>query len=438
MMTNKLDGPSMCIVPFIHLHTWPAGQVFPCCVAASEPIGDMNENTLEEIFNGEKIKTFRKQMVDGQQPAACYKCFQQEAQGIISYRQTNNSKHHHHEHLIDKAIKNNYEVEDFNLYYWDFRTSNLCNMSCRTCGLHLSSKWHEDHKKIYGETSFTKQANKKGVIQFDDSQLAQVKSIIDKDINEVEHAYFAGGEPLINDMHYYILEKLIKAKRFDCQISYNTNLSTLHYKNYDLLEMWSNWSKKNPVLIRVSLDAIGPRAEYIRHGTKWSKIEENLKKLLQIPYIKVITTPVISIFNVMHLPECLDYFIEYHKMSSEDIPLDNILEAPVYYHIASLPRHMKIKTYDLFTAYLEKKINTWSQHTLNDIADKFNSILHYMDADIEELLATKLEIDTENEDFLKISKQNFIEVTNKLDNIRGEDFNKTFPELNELKVKWEN
>ena len=38
------------------------------------------------------------------------------------------------------------------------------------------------------------------------------------------HVYFAGGEPLINDMHYYILNKLIEHKRFDVTISYNTNL----------------------------------------------------------------------------------------------------------------------------------------------------------------------------------------------------------------------
>jgi hypothetical protein len=429
---NKLSGPSMCILPFMHMHTWPAGQVFPCCWGrtpfSSETIGDMNENTLEEIFNGEKLKLIRKQMAVGEQPAGCFRCFQQEEQGIHSFREKNNIIYYHHEHLIDKAIKNNYEVEDFKLYYWDFRFSNLCNMSCRSCSIELSSKWYEDHKKLYGNTDkFLMQSsvNKKGVIQFNESQLAQVKSIIDKDINDVERVYFAGGESLINDMHYYILEKLIKAKRFDCQLSYNTNLSTLHYKNYDLLEMWSNWNKENyapwgtapGVIVCVSLDAIGHRAEYIRHGTKWSKIEENLKKLLQIPYIHVVITPCISLFNVMHLPDYLDYFIEYHKMSSYDIWLNNVLEDPIYYHIASLPHHMKIKAHDTFTAYLEKKINIWSQQTLNDIADKFNGILHSMDIDIGD------------EEFLKDIKEYFIEVTRNLDILRREDFTKTFPEL---------
>ena len=415
----------MCILPFMHMHTWPSGEVFPCCFSArpSEPIGDINENTLEEIFNGEKMKAIRKQMSDGQQPAICSRCFQQEEQGIHSQRIRTSRLHDGYKHLIDKAIKNNYEVEDFKLYYWDFRNTNLCNMSCRSCSIELSSKWYEDHKKLYGSWLF----NKKGVIQLNESQLAQVKSIIDKDINDVEYVYFAGGEPLINDMHYYILKKLIKAKRFDCQIRYNINLSTLHYKNYDLLEMWSNWPKENPVIVCVSLDAIGPRAEYIRYGTKWSKIEENLKKLLQIPYIQVVITPCISLFNVMHLPDYLDYFIEYHKMPSGDIWLHNILSEPAYYHIASLPNHMKIKAHDIFATYLKNRSNIWPPHTIKDINDKFDSILHSKDMDIgdEEDRSNKQEfIDNKF-----IDNKGFIEVTRKLDALRGENFIKTFPEL---------
>ena len=141
----------MCILPFMHMHTWPSGEVFLCCDStAQESIGNVNENTLEEIFNGEKLKSIRKQMSDGQQPAICSRCFQQEEQGIHSFREKNNIIYYHHEHLIDKAIKNNYEVEDFKLYYWDFRNTNLCNFSCRSCSLDLSSKWYEDHKALYG------------------------------------------------------------------------------------------------------------------------------------------------------------------------------------------------------------------------------------------------------------------------------------------------
>ena len=43
-----------------------------------------------------------------------------------------------------------------------------------------------------------------------------------------------------------------------------------------------------------------------------------------------------------------------------------------------------------------------------------------------------MDVDVGDEEFLKINKRNLIDITGKLDDIRGEDFNKTFPELKVL------
>ena len=48
---------TMCLLPFMHLHTWPSGQVFPCCVYDSKhPIGNMNEASLQDIWNNEFLQ----------------------------------------------------------------------------------------------------------------------------------------------------------------------------------------------------------------------------------------------------------------------------------------------------------------------------------------------------------------------------------------------
>ena len=70
-------------------------------------------------------------------------------------------------------------------------------------------------------------------------------------IPHLDQIYFAGGEPLIMDEHYYILQKLIDAGRTDVRIRYNTNLLKLHFKHYDLVEMWS---KFNFVQVNASID----------------------------------------------------------------------------------------------------------------------------------------------------------------------------------------
>lgn len=414
---SKFNDSSMCMLPFMHLHTWPSGKVFPCCVWNSKvPVGNQNENTLEEIFNNENMQEVRKQMINGEPPAPCYRCFQQESQGIQSLRVTANDRHRQHEHLIHEAEKNNYKVKDFNLYYWDFRIDNLCNMACRSCGPELSSLWHNDHYALYNRYIAD---NKKGLIRPNKDQLNQIIDIVNKNINDVERVYFAGGEPLINDMHYYILDRLIKAKRFDCLIYYNTNLSVLHYKKYDLIEMWNNFDSrpKKSIEIAASLDAIGPKAEYIRHGQKWNKIEKNIKKILETPNLRFMITPVISIFNIMHLPDYLDYFMLDCHMLHHDIMLGNVLTEPTCYHIATLPEHLKIKVRKLFAEYLENRKNTFNKATLDDISYKFNSILQFMDMNIGD------------ESLLKAERKWFINMTTKLDTVRGQDFTKTFPEL---------
>ena len=38
----------LCIIPWVHLHTWPNGNVYPCCVTPMQHIaGNLNDNTLE-------------------------------------------------------------------------------------------------------------------------------------------------------------------------------------------------------------------------------------------------------------------------------------------------------------------------------------------------------------------------------------------------------
>ena len=84
-MSNKLKNPgdkvseSFCVLPWIHLNTWPNGNVYPCCLTDwREPVGHLKDNTLEEIWNNGKMKELRKYMLEGKKHSNCTKCYQQE------------------------------------------------------------------------------------------------------------------------------------------------------------------------------------------------------------------------------------------------------------------------------------------------------------------------------------------------------------------------
>jgi hypothetical protein len=116
--------------------------------------------------------------------------------------------------------------------------------------------------------------------------------------------------------HWQILEMLVENKRFDVKISYNTNASTWTYGKKNVLEYWKLW-KYGKIEIWPSIDEIGERAELIRSGTVWSKIDANLKELIKLPNLRIKPGITVGAWNVFRLPEILEYFLSIGLISEK-------------------------------------------------------------------------------------------------------------------------
>ena len=341
---------TFCIMPWVHLHTWPNGNVFPCCLADSDyPLGNMKDNSLEEIWNSDNLKGIRKEMLDGKEPSVCHRCFMQEKVGSGSFRVSSNNQW---EHRIDRAIKTT-DVDGhsnhFELNYWDFRFSNVCNLKCRMCGPELSSKWYDDQIKFYGSSTTSR-----ALIHANDVSKVDINKYVDDFIDVVEEIYFAGGEPLLMDEHYRILEKLIEVGNTNCRIRYNTNFSKLKFKGWDTIELWKKFTdiNKDNVRIFASLDAIGPQAEYARKGTNWSIIEKNIKTVLGHK-LNFFTSTTTSILNIFEIPKFVDRMIEL-GVPVKNMQMNNVLTFPDYYGINILPDELKEQVVELLDKHLSK------------------------------------------------------------------------------------
>ena len=55
-------------------------------------------------------------------------------------------------------------------------------------------------------------------------------------LKDIEDFYFAGGESLITDKHYDILDHLIAENKTNALLQYNTNLSNLNYKKKSIID----------------------------------------------------------------------------------------------------------------------------------------------------------------------------------------------------------
>lgn len=288
---------TFCILPWIHLYSNPDGSVLPCCVGDwQQPMGNVQNAKIENIFNNKNFKDMRKNMLAGKKCSQCNACYRDEDAGNSSFRKHSNEQFSKY---IDSAVNETNEdgsVDDFKLRYLDVRWSNICNFKCRSCGPLYSSSWAVEHgnKKVF---TFAGGVN-------NDALYEQFLP----HFNTIEEFYFAGGEPLLTDKHYDILEYLIENNRTDVKLRYNSNMSVLGYKNKNVLEMWKKFSN---VYIGASLDSWGDRAEYIRHGTDWAVVEDNLRKIKdEAPHIHLQTNTVVSILNIKTLTQFVDYMID--------------------------------------------------------------------------------------------------------------------------------
>ena len=220
---------TFCIMPWVHFHITQYGTVTPCCQAPwqeEQAFGNINKQSIDEIWNNSKIKSFRKTILEGKVDKRCESCFVREKSGFTSLRQITNNKFKYKRELVLESAKNKLEVKEPPVYF-DIRFSNVCNLRCRICGPWSSSSWYNDAVEL-GMTN----RNCAAITQsFTDTNkfFKELEQILDS----LEELYFAGGEPLVIEEHYKVLELLIAKKKTNVRLTYNSNFSSFKYKkNY--------------------------------------------------------------------------------------------------------------------------------------------------------------------------------------------------------------
>ncbi len=215
------ESKTFCIYPWIHLHAYPTGEAYPCCHAEMGvgQVGNCRENTLEQIWTDAPMQRLRADMLSETPNAACTRCYEQEASGFFSGRKSANKHHGHH---VKKL-----ETNPFEMTYWDIRFSNLCNLKCRSCGHIFSSQWYQDQAKLAGGNW----KEKNTVLNYAGRTETDMWSQLEPHLDYVEQIYFAGGEPLLMEEHYKILDELVRRKRFDVRLIYNTNFTHTDLNN---------------------------------------------------------------------------------------------------------------------------------------------------------------------------------------------------------------
>ena len=402
-----IDSDSFCMLPWMHLHAFPDGRAYPCCFALDKlHVGNVNENSMEEVFNGEKMRKMRLNMLSNKKSRECAKCYDQEDSGFFSLRLSSNKHFGHNIGMVENTKPDG--TADFIIKYWDIRFSNLCNMACRSCGTWFSSNWYEDHKKLTGAPPNHAKIMRAGRSSND------IWEQLLKQFDHVEQFYFAGGEPIIMPEHLRILRELDKRKMYHVRLIYNTNFSKSKFKGTDIFELWN---KFDSVSIGASLDAEGPRAELMRKGTVWEETVANRKRMLEVcPQVDFYISATVGLSNALHVTDFHKNWVEQGLIKPQDFNF-NLLQYPLWQRMDLLPANEKEKVTEKYKSHIE-----WlkSQDHLTRASKGFESALDWMNKkDMSHHLPT------------------FIGETRKYDKIRNENFTDVFPEWKELFKQYE-
>ena len=401
------DSKRFCIYPWIHIHAYPTGEAYPCCMADMQyPVGNMRTSTIKEIWNQSSMKEIRRSMLTEKSVDACVRCYEQESHGFISGRQSANKHFGHHIDRISRT-EDDGTFDEFELVYWDIRFSNLCNLRCRSCGHIFSSQWAQDQQKLSKDPDYLK---KFPVLNYAGRFETDAWDQLVEHIDHVEQIYFAGGEPLLMEEHYKILDELVRREKFDVRLIYNTNFTHTDLKGKSVFEYWKLFKS---VSIGASLDDMGPRAEYIRKGTDWEVVEQNRRDMLAIcPEVDFYISPTLSIMNAMNLPDFHRSWVEKGLLRAQDLNV-NILQDPAYFRIDIATPEYKQQIQQKFEQHIE-----WlkGKDEFRRATQGFESAINFMNA-------------TDNTHLIP----EFWVRTQKLDEIRKENILDVIPELAALK-----
>ncbi len=369
---------TFCMHPFTGLATREDGAVKVCCRSA--PIGFIQNNSLEELWNNNTMREVRRQILSNERPEVCKPCFDLEDQGVESLRQR------HINGIIPEARINLYpnaleQLRDdytmpFEFPTMEIKLNNLCNLKCRMCHPMDSTSWNDwdQVEEFYKKENnyLVPVINKLGLntskylCPFEDTD--NWWASFEKLLPYFRRVEFAGGEPLMDPQHYRILD-MLKPYGQNIEIKYATNGTTLGIKGGRTIHDY--WPHFKSVAVNVSLDGIHEVYNYIRGNSDFTLVEQNIKEIQTIPNVsRVVGAFTAQAGNILQASECIEYFL--NKMGivfySHRVSYPNCLSAQVLPRVLQLKaveklekiRH-RVKDFELVKKYPQLERITYQQ-----------------------------------------------------------------------------
>ncbi len=339
-MSRKLLEKNFCVLPWTGFELEPDGVV-KNCIISKETIGNIHQNSIEDILQSKKNLEIKAQMLNKEFPNNCAGCYFQEKDRATSFENISSRLYYAKElgpHINNNLLDNK---NNFDLSHVDLRWTNHCNQACVYCYPEYSSKWATELGKTIKSNKQAKD---------------QVKKYVFKNIKKLKNIYLAGGEPmLMNDNKEFLT--LMLEHNPDVHIRVNTNLSSTKTGVFQLLCKFKNvhWT--------VSVESMDKEYEYIRYHGSWKDFIKNLKHIQTLNH-KISFNMLYFILNYKSIFDCIDYFksIGFHNNSFILGPLIY----PLFFDVRHLPKNIKKEVITMFENKIAEQPGFYLQNSLEN------------------------------------------------------------------------
>lgn len=316
---RSLNPQSFCLVPFTNIILDPGGNVCVCRHKGTEMIiGNLNQNTLDEIWNGESIRQWRQEFLTGH-PKICQK--------EMAHQKCHQC--HYNNQLLPKVELSEYiSTSPLKL------TANLngqCNLKCQMCHV-----WKLPNG-YYNEGNFWRPG----------------REVFFQQLQEID---MLSGEPFIQADTYKLIDE-VSAVNPNCQWMFTTNG---HWTFTPRIQAALDKIKIKYLVF--SVDSFNPETyARIRPPGNLSKVHRTIDAILkyrnQRKNFEIHLNFLTQKDNVHELKEALSFCLEH-----EIVPMITFLYEPEDYSLLTLkPSEREVILDKIFTSMTPLELNLCSR-----------------------------------------------------------------------------
>lgn len=315
-----------CILPWNHVRVWQTGKIWPCCQFQGSDVPDDLNLENGDFMNHPFMQDIRQRMLEDKPVKGCSRCYRLERETGTSMRKDVNTGifggigdgKHFAPISADSESK---------LRFLELSLSNACNNSCRMCGPELSTHWYKDAKKMGMPIP-------KGI---------QYNPLNKTDLSELRYLKLLGGEPLLHEKEVNNILDRCNLQELSLMLITNTTVRPTP-------ATIERFKKLKKLTITLSIDAYGTLNNFLRTGSDWEQVLENLHWFKDQGFAKITVHGVITIYNI-------NCFMQLHEYCRDVVGVYNnfmVIEGPEYMRPRHLPQPVKQVLIDRYESFPQK------------------------------------------------------------------------------------